>query len=100
MILGAAVLGTIVWFGMRNQFAEKHSGHGFKYMNGFSSTNFTGYHVYDGEKLAVLDHEASLIIDKEEDMPVLDGAEACYPLYAAAAKAVYKNIDQIELEWK
>ena len=100
IILCAALLGTIVWLGVRNQFAEKHSGHGFKYMNGFSSTDFTGYHVYDGQKLAVLDHEASLIIDREEDMPVLDGAEACYPLYAAAAKAVYKNIDQIESKWK
>ena len=39
----------------RSRYARKHSGHGFKYMNGFSSTDFTGYHVYDGEKLAVLD---------------------------------------------
>ena len=29
----------------------------------------------------------------------MDGAEACYPLYAAAAKAVYQNIDAIEADW-
>ena len=75
---------------------EKYGGHGFKYMHGWSSTDFTGYHVYDGEKLAVLDHEASLQITDPERMPVLDGAEACYPLYAAAAKAVYKDIEKIE----
>jgi len=29
-------------------------------------------------------------------MPILDGAEACYPVYSAIAKAVYKDIGQIE----
>ena len=29
-------------------------------------------------------------------MPVLDGAEACYPIYSAVAKALYKDIDKIE----
>lgn len=80
-----------------NEF-EKYSGHGFDYMHGYSSTDFTGYHVYDGEKLVTLDHEPSLVIENEEDMPVLDGAEACYPVYSAIAKAVYKDIDKIELE--
>ncbi|MBR1736269.1 MAG: hypothetical protein IJ736_04530, partial [Firmicutes bacterium] len=75
---------------------QKYGGHGFDYMNGFSSTDFTGYHVYDGEKLATLDHESSLIIENEEDMPVLDGAEACYPLYSAVARTIYKDIDNIE----
>ncbi|MBR3356948.1 MAG: substrate-binding domain-containing protein [Solobacterium sp.] len=78
---------------------EKYGGHGFKYMHGWSSTDFTGYHVYDGEKLAVLDHEASLQITDPERMPVLDGAEACYPLYAAAAKAVYKDIGSLEKQY-
>lgn len=32
-------------------------------------------------------------------MPVMDGAEACYPLYAAAAKAVYQDIAAIEADW-
>ena len=32
-------------------------------------------------------------------MPVMDGAEACYPLYAAAAKAVYQDIAHIESNW-
>ena len=34
---------------------EKYGGHGFEYMHGTSSTDFTGYHVYDGEQLATLD---------------------------------------------
>ena len=76
----------------------KYMGHGFEYMNGYSTTDFAGYHVYDDEKLYHLDHEASYRIEDEENMPVLDGAEACYPLYAAFAKAVYKDIDVIEKE--
>lgn len=79
---------------------EKYGGHGFDYMNGWSSTDFTGYHVYDGEKLVTLDEPAKLQIEGVENMPVLDGAEACYPVYAAVAKAIYKDIDQIELEAK
>ena len=79
---------------------EKYLGHGFKYMHGWSSTDFTGYHVYDSEKLYKLDHEASLIIENEEDMPVLDGAEACYPVYSALALAAYKNIGAIEADYK
>ena len=52
---------------------EKYMGHGFDYMHGYSTTDFTGYHVYDGQKLVTLDHRASLVIENEEDMPVLMG---------------------------
>ena len=77
---------------------ERYSGHGFDYMHGYSSTDFTGYHVYDGEKLVTLDHEPSFTIEDPEKMPILDGAEACYPVYTAVAKALYKDIDKIEEE--
>ncbi len=80
-----------------NRPEKRYGGHGFDYMNGYSSTDFTDYTVYAKKsKLVTLDHEPSFVIENEEDMPVLDGAEACYPLYAAFAKAVYKDIDKIE----
>lgn len=83
-----------------NRPAVRYAGHGFKYMHGFSSTDFTDYMVYsENSRLVTLDHQPELIIENEEDMPVLDGAEACYPLYAAFAKACYKDIDAIEKEW-
>ena len=75
---------------------QKYSGHGFAYMHGYSSTDFTGYHVYDSDKLVKLDHEPSFVIEEEDEMPILDGAEACYPIYSAVAKALYKDIDKIE----
>lgn len=81
-----------------NRPSVKYQGHGFDYMNGYSSTDFSDYTVYAKDsKLIGLEHEPSFVIENEEDMPVLDGAEACYPLYSAFAKAVYKNIDEIEL---
>lgn len=83
-----------------NRPSVKYGGHGFKYMHGYSSTDFSDYTVYsDNSKLAVLTEESELIIENEEDMPILDGAEACYPLYAAFARAAYKDIDIIEKEW-
>ena len=75
----------------------RYAGHGFQYMHGYSSTDFTEYTVYsEPSKLVKLDHSPSFTIEKEKDMPVMDGAEACYPLYAAVAKAVYRDIDSIE----
>ncbi|MBO6046455.1 MAG: substrate-binding domain-containing protein [Erysipelotrichaceae bacterium] len=83
----------------RNDY-HKYLGHGFNYMNGYSTTDFKGYHVYDDAKLFHLDHQPSLMIENEKDMPVLDGAEACYPVYSAVAKTIYKDIGEIEKEAK
>ena len=98
LLCGISVLGYKIFTLWNN--TRKYMGHGFDYMHGYSTTDFTGYHVYDGEKLVTLDHKASLIIENETDMPVFDGAEACYPVYAALAKAVYKDIDKIEAGYK
>lgn len=82
-----------------NRPSVKYAGHGFQYMHGYSSTDFADYMVYSkNSKLAVPDGQPDFVIENPEDMPILDGAEACYPLYAAFAKAVYKDIDRIELE--
>lgn len=98
LIVSVFIGGIFITSKIQDDNHAKYGGHGFQYMHGYSSTDFTGYHVYDGEKLVTLDHEPSLIIENEEDMPVLDGAEACYPIYTAIAKAIYKDIDKIELE--
>lgn len=91
--------GGFVWGYMTNPAHKYSKGHGFEYMNGYSSTDFTDYTPYaEPSKLVMLDHKPSLVIDNEEDMPVLDGAEACYPLYSSVAKNVYTNIAEIEQE--
>ena len=102
-IVAALIIMSPILFLLLNGFnydyqMQKYGGHGFDYMGGYSSTDFTGYHVYDGEKLVELDHPAEFVIEDIEDMPILDGAEACYPVYTAVAKALYKDIDKIEKE--
>ena len=96
VVIGVALL-TINLFTYFDSPNYKYKGHGFKYMNGLSSTDLTDYTPYsESGKLVTLDHEASFQIESEKDMPILDGAEACYPVYSAIAKAVYKDIDKIE----
>ena len=103
----AAVLGILLLLmgGMdiykyRRRPEVRYAGHGFTYMHGWSSTDFTDYTVYsENSKLVTLDHPASFTIENPDEMPVMDGAEACYPLYAAMAKAVYQDIDAIEKEY-
>ncbi len=95
VLSAAAIAVTIAAYA--NRPAVRYAGHGFDYMNGYSSTDFTDYTVYaEDSKLVVPDTPPSFTIDKKDEMPVLDGAEACYPLYASFAKAVYKDIDRIE----
>lgn len=97
IVVVCATVSTVLYV---NRPTVKYAGHGFDYMHGYSSTDFEDYTVYAvNSKLVELDHEPSYVIENEEDMPVLDGAEACYPLYAAFAKALYKDIDKIELEY-
>ncbi len=92
----AVCVGTMAVLAARRP-AQRYAGHGFEYMHGWSSTDFSDYMVWsDPSKLAALDHPAGLIIEDEKDMPVLDGAEACFPLYSSVAKAVYKDIATIE----
>ena len=98
--LGCAGICLLTYFNSPN-YKYRDQNHDFSYMGGFSSTDLSDYTVYsDSNKLVMLDHEPSLIIENPKDMPVLDGAEACYPVYAAVAKNIYRNIDQIELNFK
>ena len=83
-----------------NRAELRYAGHGFDYMNGYSSTDFTDYTVYsENSKLVKPGKATGFVIRDEKEMPKMDGAEACYPLYAAFAKAIYKDIDRIEKEF-
>ncbi len=78
---------------------EMHSGggYGFAYEGGWSSVNLRPYYVENPEnKLVKLNEPSSLIISDASKMPVLDGAEAAYPVYSAFANACYENIAEIQ----
>jgi len=76
-------------------------GHGFQYENGWSSISLKPYYVENNENvLAKLDEPSDFVIEDRKDMPVLDGAEAAYPIYSAFADACYKDIAEIQKQAK
>ncbi|WP_231688003.1 PstS family phosphate ABC transporter substrate-binding protein [Bacillus sp. FJAT-18017] len=84
-----SVIGIVHW--QRSQ--EVLPSYGFEYGNGYSSVDLEPYYVnYPDNRLPRLDEPASFQIDKKEEMPVLDGAEAAFPVYSAFANEVYSGI--------
>ena len=77
--------------------ARTANSYGFAYEGGYSSTNLKPYYVENESNiLAKLDEPSTFIIVNPLDMPVLDGAEAVYPVYSAFANACYANIAEIQ----
>ena len=75
----------------------EQEGYGFAYENGFSSTDLEPYYVENDKNiLAKLDMPSTFMISEPTGMPVLDGAEAAYPIYSAFANACYKDIGKIQ----
>jgi phosphate transport system substrate-binding protein len=71
--------------------------YGFQYGGGYSSTDLYPYDVRNPDnKLPVLETPSTFTIKEKNKMPVLDGAEAAYPVYSAFANATYKNIKNID----
>lgn len=70
--------------------------YGFEYGGGYSSTDLTPYEVTNpGNILPKLESPSTIMIKKPSDMPVLDGAEAAFPVYSAFANNVYENISNV-----
>lgn len=70
--------------------------YGFEYGGGYSSTDLTPYEVTNPKnKLPKLDTKPKFTIKKLNEMPILDGAEAAFPVYSAFANATYENIEQV-----
>lgn len=77
--------------------APTSEGYGFPYEHGLSSVPLRPYYVENPKnKLALLTEPSELVITAPEKMPVLDGAEAAYPVYSAIANACYENIGEIQ----
>ena len=69
--------------------------YGWEYGNGYSSVDTEPYAVTNPDhQLPVLNEPASFTISEKEEMPVLDGAEAVFPVYSAFANAVYQGISE------
>ncbi|WP_419883560.1 PstS family phosphate ABC transporter substrate-binding protein [Peribacillus sp. B-H-3] len=71
--------------------------YGMEYGDGYSSTDLTPYEVTNGDNiLPKLEGESLFTIKDKKNMPVLDGAEAAFPVYSAFAQATYRNIGNID----
>lgn len=70
--------------------------YGFEYGGGYSSTDLSPYEVTNpGNILPKLESPSTFNIEYPSDMPVLDGAEAAFPVYSAFANNVYENISNV-----
>ncbi|MDR2054273.1 MAG: substrate-binding domain-containing protein [Desulfovibrio sp.] len=72
---------------------QKRRGHGFERVDGFSSTDLKQYDPRIPDAVTPrLDEPAAFVIRGTKDLPVLDGAEAAFPVYAAFAGACYADL--------
>ncbi|MGF7045908.1 phosphate transport system substrate-binding protein [Paenibacillus sp. DS2015] len=64
--------------------------YGFKYGGGYSSTDLWPYDVSNpNNQLPRLAEQATFKIEDPQDMLIMDGAEAAFPVYSAFAQATY-----------
>lgn len=93
-------LSECIWFYRRKNIIDvdpQQKGYGFAYEEGLSSTNLEPYYVENEDNiLAQLNVPSDFILSDPAKLPVLDGAEAAYPVYAAFAYACYEDIDEIQ----
>lgn len=81
----------------KNIIPTAHKAYGFAYEDGYSSTNLWPYYVENEINiLAKLDEKSTFLIYNPLDMPILDGAEAAYPIYSAFANACFDDIANIQ----
>ena len=77
--------------------ARPAKSYGFAYEGGYSSTDLEPYYVENESNiLAKLNEPSTFTIYNPLDMPILDGAEAVYPVYSAFGNACYYNIAEIQ----
>lgn len=88
ILLAFGIGGTIEW--QRSQTVLPS--YGFQYGGGYSSTDLWPYEIDNPDNLLPrLSEPSTLVIEDPEEMLVLDGAEAAFPVYSAFAQAVYDH---------
>lgn len=75
--------------------------YGTEYGGGYSSVDLNSYDVTNPQnRLPRLSAPASFTVSNPSAMPVLDGAEAAFPVYSAFALACYEDISALETQAK
>jgi phosphate transport system substrate-binding protein len=74
--------------------------YGYKYGGGYSSTDLYPYDVNNPDNiLPKLKAASTFTVKNPSEMPILDGAEAAFPVYSAFANAAYENIKKVYQEY-
>ena len=97
-IVSAYSFSELVLYRQRENILDSaHPPYEFEYAGGYSSIDLRPYDVTNEDHiLAVLPEPADFRITDPQEMPILDGAEAAYPVYSAFANACYANIAEIQ----
>jgi len=97
VLIFSAIIGYVLF--TKNQTVLPRD-YGFAYGNGYASVNIYQYDVRNEQNiLPVLSDSSHFTISELDKMPVLDGAEAAYPVYSAFAGVCYKGIATMEYEY-
>ena len=97
VISAYSVSELVLWKQRENVVDSAQPSYNFRYGGGFSSIDLHPYDVTNHDNiLAVLQEPAVFRITDPQEMPVLDGAEAAYPVYSAFANACYADIAAIQ----
>ena len=98
LVISSYSLSEIVLYKQRENIVDSaRPPYEFRYAGGYSSIDLRPYDVTNEDNLlAVLQEPASFYITNPMEMPILDGAEAAYPVYSAFANACYADIAEIQ----
>lgn len=91
LVLGVIGSGSFMLYERSVRFVPRS--HGFAHAGGFSSVDLRPYQLHNPANiLPRLSTPSTFRVEEEGRMPVLDGAEAAFPVYAAFAGACYKDL--------
>ena len=98
IVISVYSLSEFVLFKQRENIVDSaYPSYDFYYAGGYSSIDLEPYDVTNEDNILVtLQEPASFSITDPLEMPIMDGAEAAYPVYSAFANACYVNIAEIQ----
>lgn len=96
LCLACAITGGTVAY-QRSQTILPPKSYGFAYGDGYASVDIYRYDPLNPDNLLpTLEGPSFFHLEEAEDYPVLDGAEAAYPVYSAFANACYRGFSSEE----
>ena len=91
LVISAYSFSELVLYKQRENIVDSaQPSYHFRYAGGFSSIDLRPYDLTNEDHiLAVLQKSAAFRVNDPLEMPVMEGAEAAYPVYSAFANACY-----------